>query len=757
MGASSWAHALYGSLFLALVACGGGGGGNAGGGGSNTPEARADEVIPPGEGSSPPAAVGTGEDAAGGEMGIGGEEEPSRYTGDRDRWMDNGRRVPESVSRLESSEPVERRDDILDTESWHRAVINADDAENREEWGERIPGEGVIVAVMDNPVHSSLSWLDEADIRQEVIDFELGDRPYTEGVNEHIGDANHEHGMRVTALIARPNGGIAPGATVLSYPTIFPEDIASELPGAHSIQEEGQDGIDSIVEAIENIIEGKGGERPDFVNMSWGTGFEQTLNLDDLVSAMEQDRDNPNRAVFVWAAGNSGSPGKTPGEAEDTARLQAENEGLRGNVVTVISLRQGGYGERELEIAVSSAGCQGVSEWCIAAPGDELTVEREEDENGDGELEETPFSGTSAAAPVVTGGLAFIKSWFRGQISNEETVIRMFETADKTGHYPGPDGTYVDTDWGQGVLDLYAATEPLGITTIPGGRGVTDGIDPVEKTRFGSSRNYGDAVHRALAGRELAAFDSLGAPFWYDASSFVTNSAREPLSSRLARFMREGKPEPASALPGRPLALTEGKSISTHAIVAGDRPVGARLETSGLRFGLSSESGTLLGASASGAFGRTAGEGVYAGYATEHTAGAWEMRGALELGFIAPRWTGTLVEGAENVRTSALTLSAKRETGWGSLELGLRQPPRIESGEVTFNIPVGRTYDRKVLRERFSASLEPSGRQRDLSLEATKAVGAGALSLGVVHTLEPGHIKRARSEWAAFAGAKLRW
>ena len=65
-------------------------------------------------------------------------------------------------------------------------------------------------------------------------------------------------------------------------------------------------------------------------------------------------------------------------------------------------------------------------------------------------------AGTSSAAPFVTGGIGLLAQHFRDQLGNDEIVERILATADKTG-------VYADADvYGQGFLDLDAATRPVG-------------------------------------------------------------------------------------------------------------------------------------------------------------------------------------------------------------------------------------------------------------------------------------------------------
>ena len=83
--------------------------------------------------------------------------------------------------------------------------------------------------------------------------------------------------------------------------------------------------------------------------------------------------------------------------------------------------------------------------------------------------------GTSFAAPFVTGGLAAISSYFEGQLGSTEIVSRLFSTANK-------DGVYADSAvYGQGLMDLAAATAPVGETS---------GNDELQLVRTNGKRKY---------------------------------------------------------------------------------------------------------------------------------------------------------------------------------------------------------------------------------------------------------------------------
>ena len=165
------------------------------------------------------------------------------------------------------------------------------------------------------------------------------------------------------------------------------------------------------------------------------------------------------------------------------------------------------------EIADFSNRCGIAADFCIAAPGEGMRVAY----FGPHEVTGAPargyginHRGTSLAAPMVAGGLAVMKQLFR-ELSNTELVTRLFETAED-------EGVYADRAvYGHGAMDLRAATWPVGVLDVPVESERADGAGAaLLGTRLQAGAAFGDGLERSLAGTEIAAFDDLGAPFWFD-------------------------------------------------------------------------------------------------------------------------------------------------------------------------------------------------------------------------------------------------
>ena len=381
-----------------------------------------------------------------------------------------------------------------------------------------------------------------------------------------------------------------------------------------------------------------------------------------------------------------------------------------------------------------------------------------------------------------------MKHRFRGQLSNTKLLARLLETADRTGRYADA------KTYGRGLMDLDAATSPVGGERVATGARVAGPGRTLWSTRLGLGSALGDGLERSFASREIVAFDSLGAPFWHRLGSRMTRGTPSTADSRLRDLL--------PALPERPAArvgtqrdgsgsmrweagwLAAPAGLETgHLGLAEDAPAlgyggggvalrafstegkdgrvpVAGVELSwrkgpiGVRSGWLAEWESALGTRAGGAFGRLAANGVFVGLEGETGIGAWRVFGGGELGLTRPAPEGGLIRELSPVATSALALHAERGIGEGhTLRLSIAQPLRVEAGRASLSLPVGRTRDGRVVSERVDGSLVPGGRQLDLSVRWTRRLGiAGALRAGAGLTLDPGHRAAARPELHLLAG-----
>lgn len=201
---------------------------------------------------------------------------------------------------------------------------------------------------------------------------------------------------------------------------------------------------------------------------------------------------------------------------------------LVGHVLTVVAVQQDGH------IAGFSNRCGVARDFCLAAPGVGI-VGPQMGLGGTNSQGGTVFptnsyrawQGTSFAAPMVTGALAVMRSFFKNPdgsyaLGNTELVTRLLATADRTNYNAdgsgGPD--YSDSaTYGQGLLDLDAATRPVGrLSTAMHGAGEPSGmgLDTVGVA-------FGAGLAQRLGATKVALYDELNAPFFRPAAQWLRN------------------------------------------------------------------------------------------------------------------------------------------------------------------------------------------------------------------------------------------
>ena len=228
------------------------------------------------------------------------------------------------------------------------------------------------------------------------------------------------------------------------------------------------------------------------------------------------------KTIYVWAAGNAGgyadqgvdfsSPELLPGMAHYIPEIQ-------GHSIAVASVDENG------SISSFSSRCGVAQDYCISAPGGRITaayptsssdtgiyIGNPNDDNYSDCIQNNSCfavtSGTSFAAPFVSGGLAVIADYFEGQLGSKEIVDRLFATANKNGVYSDK------AIYGQGLMDLGAATAPVGQVSAMLTGTLSGAMVPALFTGIQlTSPSFGDAVSNGVANQTIIFFDELDAPF----------------------------------------------------------------------------------------------------------------------------------------------------------------------------------------------------------------------------------------------------
>ena len=242
--------------------------------------------------------------------------------------------------------------------------------------------------------------------------------------------------------------------------------------------------------------------RVPIINFAYGiqddiTSFSQSILespaiLGNLIGIMRQQGTAlPMKTVFVLPTGNDGSK-SNPAAPASIASVVTD---LKPITLAVTGLdywnggrpprRISGLPEDRLGQINSMNPCGAARDYCLAAPASSGYVRVGPGEDGlrawhtatlsdiavaagnpllpEGEQFTRPSLGTSWAAAVTSGSLAVLKEAFPG-LGNHELVARLLRSANKQAPYDNPE------IYGQGMLDLKAALEPIGTMSFRSGR-----------------------------------------------------------------------------------------------------------------------------------------------------------------------------------------------------------------------------------------------------------------------------------------------
>ena len=415
-------------------------------------------------------------------------------------------------------------------------------------------GAGVTIGFIDTgiePMHPAFA--DGARTVDEVLLSGAGDP-----LSDFVG-GGYSHGTAVASVAAgaargtspEARQGVAPGANV----RMFAIQLGSGGGGYESASLEGLKGFS---EGFANYLRRAISPNVDVLNMSLSvSGLIDGYSEEGLrghiarafleAAAQEGVQD---KTILVWAAGNLNNDpcvkvsdyGCASGFVDArsvavTAGLPLRFPELHGHWVAAVAVDEDGT------IADFSNRCGSAAAFCIAAPGDYVPVAYFGNYEGRVVFGESESRGTSFAVPTVAGGLAVMKQTFRGQLSGKALVARLFATANKKPPYDDR------SIYGQGLMDLAAATAPRSMMTVAAGDRVEAGGAALRGTGLALGPAFGDGPAAALAGREIVAFDTLGAPFWFDLDGLV-GAARGPApAARLRALLAPPRPHRATLRP----------------------------------------------------------------------------------------------------------------------------------------------------------------------------------------------------------------
>lgn len=399
------------------------------------------------------------------------------------------------------------------------SLVNAG-AANARGW----TGAGVTVAVFDTGIASSSEFAGKLAVGYDAVTGRLMTSSYDVGW----------HGTFVAGIIAAARNGY--GVEGIAYDaTLLPIRIGNS-DGSITLSDR------QLATAIRYAA-----ARSTVFNNSWNS----SATLADVTQAQIEASYGASvaawrqavasGAIVVWAAGNDGKA--NPGFF---AALPSYWTDLLSGWVVAVSVDANGV------ISSFSNRCGSAAAWCIAAPGENIVSVYSR-----GGL--ASASGTSFAAPVVSAAAAVLQEMWP-HLTNAQVLSIMFGTANKTG-------IYADTSiYGQGLLDMEAATRPVGTTTVATGSTVQSTRVAASTSMAVSSPAYGMALKRLLGSTTLMVLDSYDRDFYTSAADFVAPTTH---SYNAFRGM-QGFGRPLRQVSEGPVSMALAPAGSTAASGSGD-------------------------------------------------------------------------------------------------------------------------------------------------------------------------------------------
>ena len=321
--------------------------------------------------------------------------------------------------------------------------------------------------------------------------------------NDALGDY---HGSVVSALIAGLKNDHG------SHGVAF--DNAKIVPVKYDLMSSMKQPIQSLVDSGVRVI-----------NASLGV-ISDTLNAGsdkEILSYYLQDEYSPllthKNTAIVFAAGNEENQYGQPSLESGLGRLDDYKD------LTVVAVSV----DENKQISDFSNYCGSAKDYCIAAPGENLAISLAYDNTYSHGYSNR--DGTSFSAPVVSGALAFLMGAYPN-MTVQNAIDLIFETATDLGD-PG-----VDTTYGHGLLNMDAATAPVGTMSTSTNGTLSSDMVRLDNTRLRVPLAMKSATTSLPTA--FAAYDKYERKFMVPTAKYVTVNSRdsEIFENQLHRFMK---------------------------------------------------------------------------------------------------------------------------------------------------------------------------------------------------------------------------
>ncbi|MCG8626024.1 MAG: S8 family serine peptidase, partial [Proteobacteria bacterium] len=377
--------------------------------------------------------------------------------------------------------------------------------------------------------------------------------------------------------------------------------------------------------------------------------------------------------------------------------------------------------------------------------------------------------GSSLSAPLVSAGAAIIKQMWPHLKANQLVQI-LLRSGNRT--FAG----YMSHVHGQGIMDMDAATRPLGNQGIPTANTINTTADLLAIR--GSVRLTHPLSAEAEAGlRGIMLLDEFHRNFPLDLNALVSTPPTNSLAGAGGSWLAG-----SAGFAGESGLAAGGSDMLVDYFaeyLAADQrvllPAVPLTANSAVRVGFGASDGHVLGNAFHGILGTTRsshtlyglyryGAGVGGGYDGSDGGGDDAGAGKGDAGFYAQLGlgvsytefdrTGSLLTDAEPMLSSTATVGygfdvaevfgragrgagagGEAEAGagggdWGQVQVSATQPLRFERARLEYDIPVGRSLGGEVARETRVVDFAPDGREVDVGVAYGVALSEGVRFMG---------------------------
>jgi subtilisin family serine protease len=361
-----------------------------------------------------------------------------------------------------------------------------------------------------------------------------------------------------------------------------------------------------------------------------------------------------------------------------------------------------------------------VSDFYILAPGYTWSAKNDGTYSG--------MSGTSMAAPIVTGSVAVISQMWP-YMKGENLVKLLTTTACKSSCITG----YNVNIHGSGLLDLEKATRPVGAVGIPTTGRTTSSVSTVSLSGTGGSGSSLSALSNSTALSSVMIVDSFARDFYVDLTKGITVQDKRKFSDvRVAQYgasylpfqQQYGNYEQGGQFP----MFMEGLELGLYSDKDGNGDWSTNISK---KFKLSdkfsikttagtmSEQNTWLGNVTDGALAVGKNNTTNFGQlGLEYTLGTMSFTFDVAQGYTdVNTLSNSIISGVDTLETQSMKLGFEKkidaETKWG---ITYSIPNRITKGSANLNIPYATTLSGDVVYDNVKTDMSAKTPERDIGV-----------------------------------------